>query len=143
MPAYQSPGVYVEEAPSAVKPIAGASTSTAAFIGIVPDALKLVAKGAPDATGRPTTKLVNFPLPMNDKAPARITNWTQFTRQFGDLVGDSAAAGVPVENPEVDEGHLKLAHAVYGFFNNGGSRCYVVRIKPTSDPLGFDPADLD
>jgi hypothetical protein len=143
MPVYQSPGVYVEETPSAVKPIAGASTSTAAFIGIAPDALKLVARGAPDASGRPTTKLVNFPLPMIDKTPALITNWTQFTRLFGDLIGDSAAEGVPVENPEVDEGHRKLAHAVYGFFNNGGSRCYVVRIKSTSDPLGFDPADLD
>lgn len=141
MPVYQSPGVYVEEAPSAVKPIAGVSTSTAAFIGIVPDELKLVARGQPDANGRPTTKLINF-TPLSDKTPALITNWTQFTRQFGDLVGDGAAEGVPVENPAVDEGHRKLAHAVYGFFNNGGSRCYVARIKPTSDPLGFDPADL-
>jgi phage tail sheath protein FI len=142
MPVYQSPGVYVEEAPSAVKPIAGVSTSTAAFIGIVPDVLKLVARGQPDADGRPTTKLINFTLPLADKTPALITNWTQFTKQFGDLVGDSAAEGIPVENPAVDEGHRKLAHAVYGFFNNGGSRCYVARIKPTSDPLGFDPADL-
>jgi uncharacterized protein len=36
MPQYLSPGVYVEEVPSAIKPIAGVSTSTAAFIGIVP-----------------------------------------------------------------------------------------------------------
>src|SRR5262245_24462445 len=143
MPVYQSPGVYVEETPSAVKPIAGVSTSTAAFIGIVPDELKLVARGQPDANGRPTTNLINFTLPPPDKAPALITNWTQFTRQFGDLVGDSAAEGVPIENPAVHEGHRKLAHAVYGFFNNGGSRCYVARIKPTSAPLGFDPADLD
>ena len=35
MPQYLSPGVYVEEVPSAVKPIAGVSTSTAGFIGIV------------------------------------------------------------------------------------------------------------
>lgn len=39
MPEYLSPGVYVEEVPSAIKPIAGVSTSTAGFIGIVPDAL--------------------------------------------------------------------------------------------------------
>jgi phage tail sheath protein FI len=142
MPVYQSPGVYVEEASSAVRPIAGVSTSTAAFIGVVPDELKLVARGQPDANGRPTTKLINFTLPLPDKAPALITNWTQFTKQFGDLVGDGAAEGVTVENPAVDERHRKLAHAVYGFFNNGGSRCYVARIKPTSDPLGFDPADL-
>src|SRR4051794_22328079 len=34
MPQYLSPGVYVEEIPSADKPIAGVGTSTAAFIGI-------------------------------------------------------------------------------------------------------------
>jgi uncharacterized protein len=144
MPVYQSPGVYVEEVPSAIKPITGVSTSTAAFIGIVPDELKLVARGQPDANGQSTIKLINFTLPpLIDKAPRLITNWTQFTRQFGDLIGDSSMDGVTVENPEIDEGHRKLAHAVYGFFNNGGSRCYVVRIKPTSEPLGFDPADLD
>jgi len=31
---YQSPGVYVEEVPSAVRPIAGVGTSTAAFVGV-------------------------------------------------------------------------------------------------------------
>jgi len=39
MPQYLSPGVYVEEVPSAVKPIAGVSTSTAGFIGIVAEVL--------------------------------------------------------------------------------------------------------
>jgi phage tail sheath protein FI len=39
MPEYLSPGVYVEEVPSAVKPIAGVSTSTAGFIGIITDQL--------------------------------------------------------------------------------------------------------
>ncbi|MEZ4733115.1 MAG: phage tail sheath subtilisin-like domain-containing protein [Caldilineaceae bacterium] len=37
MPSYLSPGVYVEEIPSAVQAIAGVGTSTAGFIGIVPD----------------------------------------------------------------------------------------------------------
>jgi phage tail sheath protein FI len=35
MPQYQSPGVYVEEVPSAVQPIAGVGTSTAGFIGVI------------------------------------------------------------------------------------------------------------
>src|SRR6185295_16079874 len=39
MPQYLSPGVYVEEVPSAVKPIAGVSTSTAGFIGIIANQL--------------------------------------------------------------------------------------------------------
>lgn len=41
MPQYLSPGVYVEEVPSSVKPIAGVSTSTVGFIGIVPDSLPI------------------------------------------------------------------------------------------------------
>ena len=36
MPQYLSPGVYVEEVPSAVQAIAGVGTSTAGFIGIAP-----------------------------------------------------------------------------------------------------------
>src|SRR5215468_5909352 len=41
MPEYMSPGVYVEEVPSAVKPIAGVSTSTACFLGVVPDDINI------------------------------------------------------------------------------------------------------
>ena len=37
---YFAPGVYVEEVPSAQQPIAGVGTSTAAFIGIVPDKIQ-------------------------------------------------------------------------------------------------------
>ena len=39
------------------------------------------------------------------------TNWSQFTKHFGDF-----------QNSEY------LAHAVYGFFNNGGARCYVLNV---------------
>ena len=35
MAEYLAPGVYVEEVPSAVKPIAGVGTSTAGFVGVV------------------------------------------------------------------------------------------------------------
>src|SRR5215471_1934098 len=37
---YLAPGVYVEEVPSPVQPIAGVGTNTAAFIGIVPDEVR-------------------------------------------------------------------------------------------------------
>ena len=36
---YLSPGVYVEEVPSAQQPIAGVGTNTVGFIGIVPDTI--------------------------------------------------------------------------------------------------------
>ncbi|ADG75151.1 tail sheath protein [Cellulomonas flavigena DSM 20109] len=43
--------------------------------------------------------------------PTLVSNWTQFTEAFGDFVPGSY-----------------LAHAVYGYFLNGGSTAYVVRI---------------
>ena len=36
MPTYLTPGVYVEEVPSASKPIEGVGTSIAAFVGLAP-----------------------------------------------------------------------------------------------------------
>jgi hypothetical protein len=56
-------------------------------------------------------------FPVN--RPKLCTTWTDFTRNFGDFPADEAA-----------EAHRWLAHAVYGFFENGGSRCFVARIAP-------------
>ncbi len=132
MPQYLSPGVYVEEVPSAIKPIAGVSTSTAGFIGIVPDKVHLLTKD-PAAATPGTTKFVDFTLPTPAKTPKLITSWTQFAKAFGDLIGDETAPATADTDPAIDPGQRRLAHAVYGFFNNGGSRCYVVRITSATD----------
>ncbi|MZE75556.1 phage tail sheath family protein [Streptomyces xinghaiensis] len=47
--------------------------------------------------------------PLNE--PTLVTNWTQYVAAFGDFT----------------DGYF-LAHSVYGFFNNGGSAAYVVRV---------------
>ena len=47
--------------------------------------------------------------PLN--APQPLTNWGQYKSVFGGFVG-----------------HSYLPYAVYGFFRNGGERCYVVRV---------------
>jgi phage tail sheath protein FI len=47
--------------------------------------------------------------PVNE--PTLVSNWSQFSQTFGDFVAGSY-----------------LAHAVYGYFLNGGGNCYVVRI---------------
>ena len=47
--------------------------------------------------------------PLNE--PTLVTNWSQYVASFG----------------EFTDGY-HLAHAVYGFFNNGGSAAYVVRV---------------
>ena len=93
MPTYLTPGVYVEEMPSASKPIEGVGTSTAAFVGLAP--------GGP----------VNTPM--------RIANWSQFARIYGD-------PQTPANGPFMEGAYL--AHAVYGFFLNGGSLCWIVRV---------------
>ncbi len=49
--------------------------------------------------------------------PTLVTNWTQFNTVFGDFVEGSY-----------------LAHAVYGYFLNGGGGAYVVRIGSDGDP---------
>jgi Bacteriophage tail sheath protein len=93
MPTYLTPGVYVEEVPSASKPIEGVGTSIAAFVGLAP--------GGP----------VNVPM--------RISNWTQFARIYGD-------PNEPDNGPFMPGAYL--AHAVYGFFQNGGGLCWIVRV---------------
>jgi uncharacterized protein len=55
--------------------------------------------------------------PVN--TPMRISNWTQFAKLFGD-------PNEPENGPFM--GGAYLAHSVYGFFQNGGSLCWVVRV---------------
>jgi len=51
--------------------------------------------------------------------PMRISNWTQFARLYGDPAN-------PDNGPFMEGGYL--AHAVYGFFANGGSLAWIVRV---------------
>jgi phage tail sheath protein FI len=53
-----------------------------------------------------------------------VSNWTQFTGTFGGFV----------------EGTY-LAHAVYGYFMNGGGNCYIVRIGDEGNGAGGPRAD--
>lgn len=98
MPEYLSPGVYVEEVDSGPRPIEGAGTATAAFVGFAPAG------------------------PAN--RPVLVTNWTQYVDTFGSLEEGGR------RNPHVDGAYL--SHAVYGYFLNGGGRCYVTRVAPST-----------
>jgi len=204
MATYLSPGVYVEEKPSEIKPIAGVGTSTAGFIGFFGDDIKIpkrnprydptlnevvapplsstpdTAKGeitrvdagvytVRDASTRteyssdPTTVVepglarrdrVNYTLNAEGTTLATIrkllpvpapalgpvagnetfvlesfiprpagevvlcTNFTEFRQAFGDF--------------SIDPGQSNLAHGVYGFFLNGGTRVWVARERERS-----------
>jgi len=201
MPAttYLTPGVYVEEEPSAYKPIAGASTSTACFLGIVPDTLQIPeenpdydptgkspdpktkksfvlktfkfyskdekkakvdavnkAKAAFEANADPTrardlAKAVRQALddeaqaewPADNATPVLCSSFTDFTKRFGgfstDGLGESSAdLGA---HPPTAGFQNRLAHAVFGFFDNGGTNCYVMRFKTAAELL--DPESLE
>lgn len=186
MPQYLSPGVYVEEIPSAVQAIAGVGTSTAGFIGVVPNSFTVpgpnayydpskgqdaVIKVVPNAAklvgatlaeaidlGGGNTLAANSVIAdltqaqevvrvVNARANKKLdimntssvsltvdltaapgaavgevklcTNFSEFKQAFGDF--------------STDPGQSKLAHAVYGFFHNGGARCYVARVNQTAE----------
>jgi uncharacterized protein len=87
---YLSPGVYVEEVDRGTKPLEMVGTSTVGFIG-------------ESAVG-----------PVNQ--PILCTNWSQYTKHFGDFKNSKY-----------------MAHAVYGFFNNGGGRCFIVNVGDDVD----------
>jgi uncharacterized protein len=68
-----------------------------------------------NAAGQPYTQAaVVTPRPLN--------SWTDFTQNFGDI----------------QSLNQYLAQAVYGFFNNGGTRCWVIRIPSAADALTAD-----
>jgi uncharacterized protein len=181
MPQYLSPGVYVEEVPSAVKAIAGVGTSTAGFIGEVPNKLSSpLYKVTDEAIGKGNGTAKEFKL---SRYPVVETSGTFQIRVNGSpvttatldnddtgkqakvvfttapaagevITGDYTFEFIPVAVGDVklcttfsdykkffgdfstDGLHRRLTHAVFGFFNNGGSRCYVARADPTASFVG-------
>lgn len=178
--AYLSPGVYVEEVPAAVQPIAGVGTSTAGLIGVVPDTLIVPQKriiGETVGRGDGTTTsfdLASYPVLERagsfvfrvggDVAEATLANDdTAATAQVTFSAAPAAGALITGEyvatsrfvvgaatgeaklcttfgefkrffgDFSTDADQRRLAHAVYGFFNNGGTRCYVMRVSAATD----------
>ena len=100
MPEYLSPGVYVEEVDRGPKPIEGVGTAMAAFVGFTEKA-----EYVREVDGQMVVEnLIN--------RPQLVTNWTQFRERFGDFVPGTY-----------------LPQSVYGYFTNGGSRCYVMSVR--------------
>ena len=197
MPEYMSPGVYVEEIASPIKPISGVSTSTAAFLGVVPNQIVMQDENPnfdptkPADDNNPAFFAWNFPVADTTDVDARqkvyddaktgldkarnLKDPTQFDpKDFRDKstafnsaakalalakshaqAGSLAQPGVPVlcttfgdftrsfggfSDNVVDHNNLALAHGVFGFFNNGGTRCWVMRYPLLADLR--DPANL-
>ena len=65
--------------------------------------------------------------------PVLVTNWSQYVSTFGSL-DDSGK-----RNPHMPGSYL--SHSVYGYFLNGGGRCYVTRVVPRNGHVSNGKAD--
>lgn len=73
-----------------------------------------------EGVGTACAAFVGFAASGPANRPVLVTSWTQYVQTFGSL-DDSG-----IRNPHIDGAYL--SHAVYGYFLNGGGRCYVTRI---------------
>jgi phage tail sheath protein FI len=98
VPEFVSPGVYIEEVPSSVRPIEAVSTSVLGIVGVT---LAGTVSGA-----------------------TKVTSWQGFIDAFG----------------RTDPGSF-TAEAVWGFFHNGGSEAWVVKVPHPTVPDGIPEAE--
>ncbi|WPD22669.1 MAG: phage tail sheath subtilisin-like domain-containing protein [Candidatus Electrothrix scaldis] len=113
---YNTPGVYIEEKSTGSKPISAVSTTTCAFIGNAPP-VKVKTDDNNDKN-----KDDNKPIPCN--------NFEEFSRKF-----------LPEDKKQLkDENSIDISfvHAVYGFFSNGGTYCYIVNVAKESIATGIE-----
>ncbi|WP_457624921.1 phage tail sheath family protein [Persephonella sp.] len=99
---YKTPGIYIEEIEIGGRPIEGVSTSVAAFIGV-------------------TEKGDEY-----ENRPTLITSWSEFVSKFGRYLQTEETLSDEEENRKNEI--LNMSASVYGFFQNGGKRCYIVKV---------------
>ncbi|MFE7113546.1 phage tail sheath family protein [Streptomyces sp. NPDC057575] len=131
------PGVYVTERSSGVRMIVGVGTSTPAFLGYteVPD----------NGAGERATPPFNA---SERVVPQPVRGWQEFADRYSVTeLGEELAALLKKRNDdqELTSAELKriqvlqrcftLAEAVYGFFANGGTSCYVIGFLTADQPV--------
>jgi phage tail sheath protein FI len=124
VPEYLSPGVYIEEIPSAIQAIEGVSTSTAGFVGRARRGTVPGYVWPGTGTDLPFTPTGGFVL-TPDPAPILVTSFSEFKRNFG------LPLQLPMPSDPTDYGYL--GWAAKAFFDQGGKRLYVARIVDATD----------
>src|SRR5205814_10177772 len=66
-----------------------------------------------EAVGTSTAAFIGESSVGRTNEAVLVTNWAQYTRTFGDFSHSTF-----------------LAHAVYGFFNNGGTKAFICNVSP-------------
>jgi hypothetical protein len=75
-----------------------------------------------EGVGTAMAAFIGFAPSGPANTPVLITSWTQYVETFASLDEDGQ------RTPHMPGAYL--SHAVYGYFLNGGGRCYVTRIVP-------------
>lgn len=94
-----------------------------------------------EGVGTAMAAFVGFAPAGPENYPTLITSWTQYVETFGSLQTDGR------RNPHME--HAYLSHSVYGYFLNGGGRCYVTRVvspqaaRPAAQPLQIPTAKTE
>ena len=73
-----------------------------------------------EGVGTACAAFVGFAPAGPTNKPTLVTNWTQYVENFGSIEDGG------VRNPHMPNTYM--SHAVFGYFLNGGGRCYVTRI---------------
>ena len=82
--------------------------------------------------------LKEFKIQVDEFDTKLCTNFTEYMDRFGDFSAFKDEAENPHDDPSkwifkpLNPGHHLLTQAVDGFFRNGGTRCFVARVKDTS-----------
>ncbi len=74
-----------------------------------------------EGVGTAMAAFVGFAPNGPPNRPVLITSWSQYVETFSSLEDGGQ------RNPHLP--HAFLSHAVYGYFLNGGGRCYVTRVQ--------------
>lgn len=92
--------------------------------------------GARPIEGISTTTAAFIGFAPNGPAntPIFIANWTQYLQTFASREADGTLS------PHMPGTYL--SHSVYGYFNNGGTRCYVTRLVPPNPTVDGKTVDM-
>ncbi len=87
-----------------------------------------------EGVGTAMAAFVGFAPAGPANQPVLVTNWSQYVERFGALEEGGR------KNPHLAGAYL--SHAVYGYFQNGGGRCYITRLATTNGKGGKDAPTL-
>jgi len=166
MPEYLAPGVFVEEIDSGSKPIEGVGVNTVAFIGyaksgdynkptFITNWTQFCQQFGEEENALTTALCAELGMTVSDVRAAKKASRKGWAAYAAETVDRAARAGkTPVKNfsdflrkhnipsssqPFLEDGYL--AHSVYGYYQNGGGRCYVIRVARPDDikALSYSP----